>query len=396
MCKHVRKILNHQRDILAPNAIKEVESAIAETESVAKSNAEKATLAAQMEKLETAANKWLKPYPNATIRENVEVLLVALAVAMAVRTFFLQPFKIPTGSMQPTLFGVTSQNLAPDFKIPIGLQRIKEWFQGTSYIHIVAPEDGEFEGATKPVRLAIFNIYQQVRFAGKTFPIWFPPDYGSANLYDEDPRQQSRANVQRGQFFKKGEDVIKLRVNAGDHLFVDRVSYNFKAPERGEIVVFETHGITALNDMMPGQGDTFYIKRLVGLGGETIELQKDHDVLMPNGMLAPVGRVAINGTPLSSNTPHFENLYSFSGANSNVLTYQENLYYGHALPPGARHLAIGQSFPIPTNSIYVMGDNTMNSLDSRYWGAFPQSKVIGKSFFVYWPITERFGLSLSR
>ncbi len=65
-----------------------------------------------MAKVEDAANKWLKPYPNAAWRENVEVLLVALAVAMAIRTFFLQPFKIPTGSMQPTLFGVTSE---PDF-----------------------------------------------------------------------------------------------------------------------------------------------------------------------------------------------------------------------------------------------------------------------------------------
>ena len=65
-----------------------------------------------MEELEFAANKWLKLYPNAMWRENVEVLLVAIAVAMAIRTFFLQPFKIPTGSMQPTLYGVTSM---PDF-----------------------------------------------------------------------------------------------------------------------------------------------------------------------------------------------------------------------------------------------------------------------------------------
>ena len=64
------------------------------------------------EELQFAAEKWLKPYPNAAWRENVEVLLVALAVAMAIRTFFLQPFKIPTGSMQPTLFGVVS---VPDF-----------------------------------------------------------------------------------------------------------------------------------------------------------------------------------------------------------------------------------------------------------------------------------------
>ena len=85
-----------------------------------------------MENLEKAANKWLKPYPNAAWRENVEVLLVALAVAMGIRTFFLQPFKIPTGSMQPTLFGVTSENLInkPDFKIPTGLTRVREWFAG--------------------------------------------------------------------------------------------------------------------------------------------------------------------------------------------------------------------------------------------------------------------------
>ena len=60
------------------------------------------------EELQFAAEKWIKPYPNAAWRENVEVLLVALAVAMAIRTFFLQPFKIPTGSMQPTLFGVNA------------------------------------------------------------------------------------------------------------------------------------------------------------------------------------------------------------------------------------------------------------------------------------------------
>ena len=65
-------------------------------------------------RLEKSANKWLKPYPNAAWRENVEVLLVALTVAMGIRTFFLQPFKIPTGSMQPTLFGVTSTNLLGD------------------------------------------------------------------------------------------------------------------------------------------------------------------------------------------------------------------------------------------------------------------------------------------
>jgi signal peptidase I len=40
----------------------------------------------------------------------------------------------------------------------------------------------------------------------------------------------------------------------------------------------------------------------------------------------------------------------------------------------------------------MMGDNTMDSLDSRYWGDIPSSSIIGKSFFVYWPISSRFGL----
>jgi signal peptidase I len=61
----------------------------------------------------------------------------------------------------------------------------------------------------------------------------------------------------------------------------------------------------------------------------------------------------------------------------------ENRYYGHAL---IGRLAAGREEAIPPEQYFVMGDNTFNSSDSRYWGTFHQSKVIGKSFFVYWPI----------
>jgi len=54
-------------------------------------------------------------------------------------------------------------------------------------------------------------------------------------------------------------------------------------------------------------------------------------------------------------------------------------------------LSPGREFRVSPHNYFVMGDNTFNSSDSRYWGDFSQSKVIGKSFFVYWPITERFG-----
>jgi signal peptidase I, bacterial type len=388
MRKHVKKLLDHQRDILSAQAVEAVESAIASCRQAVAEYSDKPALEKQMENLEKIANKWLKPYPNAAWRENVEVLLVALAVAMGIRTFFLQPFKIPTGSMQPTLYGVTSENLInePDFKIPTGLTRVREWFEGISYIHLVAENDGPVEAVERPFRILIFNLWQKVVAGGKPFMIWFPPDYGSETL-------ESRARLQFGKEFHKGEDIVKLRVRAGDHLFVDRLTYNFRPPKRGEIIVFETKGIPEENRQRFGiPGDQFYIKRLVGLGGETLSLESDYkvnDAPQSSGTVE-VGRLTVDGKPLSASFPHFENLYSFYGASraSSLLDYKQNHYYGHAL---IGVLAPGQTYNIEPGHFFVMGDNTMNSLDSRYWGGFPSSAVIGSSCFVYWPITARFG-----
>ena len=388
MRKHVKKLLDHQRDILSAQAVEAVESAIASCRQAVAEYSDKPALEKQMENLEKIANKWLKPYPNAAWRENVEVLLVALAVAMGIRTFFLQPFKIPTGSMQPTLYGVTSENLInePDFKIPTGLTRVREWFEGISYIHLVAKNDGPVEAVERPVRILIFNLWQKVVAGGRPFMIWFPPDYGSETL-------ESRARLQSGKEFHKGEDIVKLRVRAGDHLFVDRLTYNFRPPKRGEIIVFETKGIPEENRQRFGiPGDQFYIKRLVGLGGETLSLKSDYNVndAPQSSGTVEVGRLTVDGKPLSASFPHFENLYSFYGASraSSLLDYKQNHYYGHAL---IGVLAPGQTYNIEPCHFFVMGDNTMNSLDSRYWGGFPSSAVIGSSCFVYWPITARFG-----
>jgi signal peptidase I len=382
MRKHVVKILNHQCDILAPQAIEAVQAAVANSQKAVADGAGREALDREMENLEAAANKWLKPYPHPAWRENVEVLLVALAVAMGIRTFFLQPFKIPTGSMQPTLYGVTSENLVgrPDVKIPTGLTRVREWFEGVSYIRKVAANDGELQSVKPPVRFLIFNIVQTLIAGGTSYTIWLPPDYGAPPA----GTLEARAGLQLGRPYSKGEDIIRLKVSAGDHLFVDRLTYNFRPPKRGEIVVFETRGI----DNLPP--DQFYIKRLVGLGGEALSLKEDFMVAgSPSFGAVPVGHLVVDGKHLSAATPHFENVYSFSGAHgTNVLQYKDGRYYGHAM---FGHLAPGESFQIGTNRLFVMGDNTMNSLDSRYWGDFPASQVIGKSFFVYWPITDRFG-----
>lgn len=422
MRKHVRRWYCAQRDLLAPQAVGAVTLAMDELQNALREpKLNPGRIRIKMEELEFAANKWLKPYPNAAWRENVEVLLVAIAVAMAIRTFFLQPFKIPTGSMQPTLYGVTSEpdftpvivearifeansnpadekartefqgtvqadfnkqlKLQQDMRIPPLLGRIGEWFHGISYVHFVAPTDGSVDAVEKPWPPAFFSLYQRIEFAGTWHTIWFPPDYGEEEL-------RSRADLAPGRVFHKGEDVIKLRVHAGDHLFVDRLTYNFRPPERGEIVVFDTHGI---NSLPPDQQDTFYIKRLVGLSGETLSLKEDYEV--ENAPLLgtqPVGHLIVNGQPLSASTPHFANVYGFADVKpgQKVLKYRPNHYFGHAL---LRALAPGESVEVESNHFFVMGDNTFNSSDSRFWGDFSSDHVIGKSLFVYWPITSRFG-----
>jgi signal peptidase I len=388
MRKHVGRLLNAQRDLLSPQAIAAVQIKMNELNTAIAEKASNGKIRIKTEELQFAAEKWLKPYPHAAIRENVEVLLVALAVAMAIRTFFVQPFKIPTGSMQPTLYGVTSQNLLgdKDFQIPTGLARVKDWLHGTSYVHVVAQTDGTVDQISPMRKFLIFNIKQSLWINGVEHTIWFPPDYGESQIPGMDPFVY-RARLNASHVYHKGDDVVKLQVNAGDHLFVDRLTYNFRKPARGDIIVFETAGIA--KDMRERWGilpDEFYIKRLVGLPGEKVQIGNDRHLI-------------INGHRLDASTPHFENVYGFnpdkpphdseySGHVNGTVAQEYNLSIG-VLPlfPDAETV-----YDVPANSFMPMGDNTCSSLDSRFFGAVPENYAIGKSFFVYWPITKRFGI----
>lgn len=382
IAKHVLKILNAQRDLLSPKAIESVEGARQEVLAAARSGVVGKQLRQAIENLEAVANKWLRPYPFAAIRENVEVFLVALAVAMGIRTFFLQPFKIPTGSMQPTLYGIVSENLLrrPDFQIPTGWQRVREWFAGVSYVHVKAECDGELEMIEEPKRFLLFNLWQRVVIGGQAQMIWFPPDYGQYSL-----AQRAELDERRQRTFRKGDDVLKVKVVAGDHLFVDRVTYNFRRPRRGEIVVFETRGIQGLPQ------DQFYIKRLVALPKERVQIGDDRHLV-------------IDGKRLDATTPGFEKVYSFAPfpANSRIPDSQYSghdkskrlapQFYDDRFDPRVGSQEKPNGVTVGPDHYMVMGDNTMNSSDSRTWGDFPRSNVIGKSCFVYWPFSSRFFL----
>jgi len=398
MCKHVRKILNAQRDILSPQAIKAVEAALSETKTALAENANDELIQKQINKLETAANAWLKPYPNSGIRENVEVVLVALAVAMGIRTFFFQPFKIPTGSMQPTLFGATWVNLKekPGEKPPGIIGRIYEGCaHGTFYHYQKAEEDGRLVAIGPPEHFLKFintvSIVMQYPSGKKKYTFWMTPEDSLPSNGLTGRSGLNYAAIENGQTFHKGDDIVNFKDVVGDHLFVDRISFNFRRPQRGEIIVFETRGVgNAIYSLPP---DQFYIKRMVAMGNEKVQIGNDRHLI-------------IDGKRLDQSTPHFENVYSFDPKVAPAEnTTPESPWCGHLNQAVADKFGLYPSlaplFPdaeasqvVRPDYYMVMGDNTANSLDSRKWGDFSRTNVIGKYFFVYWPFTPRFGCSL--
>jgi signal peptidase I len=244
------------------------------------------------------------------------------------------------------------------------------WVRGVSYYHVVAERDGMLSEAEPPTQLLPFVKRQRLLIGDKWYAVWFPPEALLA-----------RAGLHVGQYFRAGDEVIKLKVVAGDHLLVDRFTYNFRRPKRGEIFVFKTKGIAENEREHPEPGQ-LYIKRLVALGGEHVRIGNDQHLI-------------IDGKRLDSSTPHFEKVYDFPPV------FQENHYFGHVNQFVANRygrINLAPKFPdedsefvVPPHTYLAMGDNTMNSFDSRAWGPVPCQNVIGKCCFVYWPFTERFG-----
>ena len=158
---------------------------------------------------------------------------------------------------------------------------------------------------------------------------------------------------------------------------MDRLTYNFRRPARGEIIVFKTAGLP-----MPDTNQ-FYIKRLVGLPGETVSIGQDR-------------HARIDGRRLDASTPHFENIYTFDtniDARPNV--YLKDQYYnGHILLPRVPNRqdsflqTESDTLVVRDKHYLVFGDNTVSSFDSRYWKDIPENNIIGKAFFVYWPFTS--------
>ena len=124
----------------------------------------------------------------------------------------------------------------------------------------------------------------------------------------------------------------------GDNLIVDKLSYRFHDPERFDIIVFP----------FQFQDNTYYIKRIIGLPDETVEIRDGHIYI--DGSSEPLEDVETKEYMVGNYGP----------------------------------------YTVPEGCYFVMGDNRNDSKDSRYWinPYVSKDKILGKAVFRYWPITE--------
>ena len=130
------KLVAYRRDIVTQNTIDAVQQCISALKLSLQSK-DKAAIEGAMRNLDDACRDLAPPLRNGSWRENVEVFVVAISIALGVRTYFVQPFTIPTGSMQPTLNGIITK---PTNNPPPNIaQRAVEWFVlGRDYFQIIA------------------------------------------------------------------------------------------------------------------------------------------------------------------------------------------------------------------------------------------------------------------
>jgi signal peptidase I len=349
LIRHAEKLLRYRRDVLSENAKAEFKLQIERVRQALQDRNEKA-VNEESERLQNLYTQNLPTPKDAAWRENVEVILVAIVVAVGIRSYFLQPFKIPTGSMQPTLNGIIGHPTTEP--APNILRQVAEFFiLGRNYIDVVAKEDDRIEQIVQK-KFAFFFTFSRIIGEKQTYLVYASP---------ETLRQDFK--VLPGAHYNKGDIIARGAVDTGDQVFVDKFSYNFIKPQRGDVFVFRTDQILGIPDD-PETGAPFFIKRLSGLPGDTLRIEPP--ILYVNGKVAEgFGFARVMGA--------------------------KQPYRGYA--PGRDYLADPtKTYTVPAHSYFAMGDNSYNSYDSRWWGPVPEVNLVGRGLFVYWPFTWHWGL----
>lgn len=362
LASNARKLLHRRRDLLTAEQYRGYQAQIEELETAAKQNggADRQRLEEMIERIDKNFSKVQPNTADAGLRENCEVLLVALVLAIGIRAFFLQPFKIPTGSMQPTLNGIIARDIKPGQPLPNILVRAFDYlWLGRTYVDAVSAQDDRIT-AIEPFKKFGFLNYTRIACAsGRNYDLYVPREkivLGRAEFFE----------LYVGQTLKAGEPITHGYVDAGDQVFVDKFTYNFRFPRREDVFVFSTAGIRLQPraDADPNVKSEFYIKRLGGEPGDTLRIAQPQ--LFLNGALATGKYFA------------------------RVMSARDG-YRGYSNTVGSRLRAPDQTFTVPEKSYFALGDNSFNSSDSRDWGVVPAPNVVGRGLFVYYPFTRHWG-----
>lgn len=317
----------------------------------------------------------LRGFKRGAIIEMAESFFVIMVIFLGIRTYYAQPFRIPTGSMQPTLNGITIHPLSEEEASPSLLK--KGWdalVRGSSYVDITIDSPKHITGLDTETYCFILTRTKISFNQGE--PAYVPCASGAVAEY-------LRNNNKLGRTLMPGETLIRARMDAGDMVVVNRMAYHFRRPERGETFVFDTRGInTDIPRSMPDQSlANHYIKRLCGLPGDSISIRSPQ--LLVNG--APtqepaIARVAACQPP-------------YNGTGYNALSREKDpLIYDKAYFREGATVTLRQRPQDPNSNEYLaLGDNTVNSKDSRYWGPVHQFNVLGPAFFTLWPFLPHWG-----
>ncbi|OIO48260.1 MAG: signal peptidase I [Parcubacteria group bacterium CG1_02_40_82] len=141
-------------------------------------------------------------------------------------------------------------------------------------------------------------------------------------------------------FFVQGASM-EPNYQDGEYLIIDEVSYRLGEPLRGEVVVFK----------YPQNPSEFFIKRIIGLPGETIKID-DIKIIIENK------------------------------ANPEGFVLDESSYLKNVPPMGQ------ETTTLKENEFFVLGDNRAASFDSRRWGPLPRNNIVGRVWVKAWPISQ--------
>jgi signal peptidase I len=339
--RHARHVRNMHEDVMTEEARDALQTAIEHLERALRGRGID-DIGDRTEALHSLLLREIPPKRGAWFREHIEVAVVAISVAMALRAYFAQPFKIPTGSMQPTLYGIhVVDEGEPGWMDRIPLKYAKWLATGDWHRRVIVQRSGEL------------SRHYETPFN----------DPAMVHLYVGGDRyrvpKDAKLRYAPGEFISRGSVLWEGTVRAGDHVFVDKMAWNFRSPRRGGVIVFSTDGIRGLPPK------THYIKRLIGLPGETVSI-REPDVCIDGEVLREpetIAHIAARKAPYSTGYTYAEMLASPS-----------------------------HGFKLESRQYFALGDNTTNSRDSRFWGFVPQQNLVGPAFVVYWPFTARWGL----